>query len=60
LAAYVEARMVEVDVDAADLDRCDEQSPEFDIAMRHGMATAFHEVLHLLWDLRNGQTAARD
>jgi hypothetical protein len=48
--AYIRRRMMEVDIDASDLDGLDMSSPAFQIAMRHGMATAFHEMEHRLAD----------
>src|SRR5437763_16941741 len=46
--AYIRRRMMEVDITSSDLDGLDMSSPAFQIAMRHGMATAFHEMEHRL------------
>src|ERR671937_47482 len=51
LLAYVRRRMMEVDVASSDLDGLDLSSPAFQIAMRHGIATAFHEMEHRLMDM---------
>ena len=50
--AYIRRRMMEVDIDASDLDGLDMSSPAFQIATRHGMATAFHEMEHRLLDAK--------
>src|SRR5947208_2767437 len=51
LLTYVRRRLREVDITASDLDEVDMNSPAFQIAMRHGMATAFHEMEHRLMDM---------
>jgi hypothetical protein len=48
--AYIRQRMMDVDVEMADLDGIDLSSPEVQVAVRHGMATAFHEVEHRLME----------
>lgn len=50
LAVYLARRMDEVDVTMDELATVDQRSAAFDIARRHGLATAFHEIWHLIAD----------
>jgi hypothetical protein len=46
--AYIRQRMMDVDIEVSDLDGIDLSSRAVQIAVRHGMATAFHEMEHRL------------